>query len=274
MRVLVLKAPGTNCDMETADAFARLACTPDVVPIAELTAFPKRVHDYDIFVIPGGFSYGDDIAAGKVLALQLKHTLLDELLAFHDRGKFILGICNGFQALLKTGLLPGPSSSADAAPRVTLSYNDSGRFEDRWVRLRFDPAQNPLASALQAESLESLECPVAHAEGKVTVSSEADLHSLQDGRRLIIRYAHPDDPGFDAARSVLPYPHNPNGSHGNIAGFSDPSGRILGLMPHPERAARDYLHPLWPRCRAQELRFHAGLAFLRAVVAVAQGRFS
>lgn len=269
MRVFVLKAPGTNCDLETARAFARLSCEVSVVAIADLRARPQTIHEFDVFVIPGGFSYGDDIAAGKVLALQIRKLLFKELLQFHRDGKLILGICNGFQALLKTGLLPDPLDEEGASrklPRVTLSFNSSGRFEDRWVTLSFDEADSPLALRIKKLGLTRMECPVAHAEGRVTVAGDSDLESLCDGHRLIIRYTHPFQPDFDPTRMPLAYPHNPNGSAGNIAGFSDSTGRIIGLMPHPERAAADYLHPLWPREKSPSDRFHGGLIFLRALL--------
>lgn len=270
MRVLVLKAPGTNCDLETASAFARLGCRPEVIPFADLRSNPRALRNYDIFVIPGGFSYGDDIAAGKVLALQIRKVLLDEILEFHRAGKLILGVCNGFQALLKAGLLPEPSEDPAAlnrGPRVTLSFNSSGRFEDRWVSLSFNACSSPIGVALRDCGLWRMECPVAHAEGRVTFASEEDLADFDNGQRLIIRYTHPHDPSFDPATTPLPYPYNPNGSAANIAGFSDSTGRIVGLMPHPERAAADHLHPHWTRAKQPHDRFHSGLTFLRALVA-------
>ncbi len=234
VRVLVLRAAGSNCDYETQYAFAALGAQAELVHINRLLQGEVKLQDYQILAIPGGFTYGDDISAGKILANELKYKLAQQLLDFHAAGKLILGICNGFQVLVKAGLLP--QIDFHAAQSVTLTNNDSGKFEDRWVYLRVCDS----ACIFTRDMKEIVYFPVAHAEGKFVARSNDVLQRLLLNRQIVFQYVQAD--------GALPaYPDNPNGSQLDIAGICDPSGRILGLMPHPERHFHPSHHPRWMR---------------------------
>ena len=234
-RVLILRAPGTNCDEETEFAFEQAGARADRVHVNRLLAAPRAAADYQILCIPGGFSYGDDIAAGRILANQLRHHLYEALSEFKEAGKLILGICNGFQVLIKSGMLLPEDDQG--LPPATLSWNDSGRFEDRWVRLR---VVNDRCIFLQG--IAALELPVAHAEGKFVVRDDQSLEQLQRQSQVALQYTSRSGDGQPAA-----YPDNPNGSMRAIAGICDTTGRVLGLMPHPERNIDPTHHPQWTR---------------------------
>jgi|YelNatPaOPRAMG01_1025707.scaffolds.fasta_scaffold00089_6 phosphoribosylformylglycinamidine synthase len=236
IRVLVLRAAGSNCDVETGFAFQTVGAKAELVHINRLAEGSVRLDSYHILAIPGGFTYGDDVSAGKILANELKCKLGDQVQRFVDAGKLVLGICNGFQVLVKAGLLPS-GHIRDGRQLVTLSFNDSGKFEDRWVYLRPDPA-SPCVFTRGLERIITL--PVAHAEGKFVPASQEVMDSLQSGHQIVFRYVGPD--GKPAG-----YPWNPNGSVGDVAGICDPTGRIFGLMPHPERHFDPTHHPRWTR---------------------------
>ena len=231
VRVLVLRAAGANCDLEAVRAWELVGARADRWHIARLLERPATLDDYQVLTIPGGFTYGDDIAAGKILANQLRHHLGDVLRRFVDRGKLVLGICNGFQVLAKCGLLDAET----AEPSVTVTFNDSARFEDRWVHLQVETDH---CAFLHAPA--RLYAPVAHAEGKVVTRDAAALAELKAKGRIALRYV-------DANGKPGPYPVNPNGSEDHIAGLTDETGRVLGLMPHPERHIHLTNHPLWTR---------------------------
>lgn len=234
-KVLVLRAAGINCDVETAHAFEREGASAERVHVNELLEKPHLLDDYGFVAVPGGFSYGDDIQAGKVLAVEISHTLGDRFRAFVERGGLMLGICNGFQVLVKTGLLPG--AAADGTPRhATLTWNDSHRYEDRWVHLSVDPGLCVFAPRDRT----SLHLPVAHGEGRFTVQDAAQIDELASNHQVVFRYT---DENGQAPR----YPANPNGSMGHVAGICDPTGQVMGLMPHPERALFSWHHPSWTR---------------------------
>ena len=235
VKTLILRAPGTNCDVETAFAFQQAGAVPTPVHINRLIGGEQRLSDYQILVVPGGFTYGDDIAAGKVLANELRLKLGEDIQRFIEGGGLILGICNGFQVLVKAGILPRISDGG--SPPLTVVANDSGRFECRWVYLRV----NKDSPCLFTRGIEGMYLPVAHAEGKVV----ADPEVLSD-LNVVVYYA--DEQGDSKAG----YPYNPNGSVGNIAGICDASGRIFALMPHPERHIRGIQHPQWTRQGARE----------------------
>ena len=235
-RVLILRAPGTNCDEETEFAFEQAGARAERVHVNRLLDAPHTAADYQILCLPGGFSYGDDIAAGRILANQLRHHLHAMLAEFKDAGKLILGICNGFQVLIKSGVLL--DEDAHALPPATLSWNDSGRFEDRWVRLRVLSDR-----CVFLHGLEALELPVAHAEGKFVARDEHILEHLQQHSQLALQYVSLS--GDDGA--AADYPDNPNGSMHAVAGICDKTGRVLGLMPHPERNIDPTHHPRWTR---------------------------
>ncbi len=230
MKTLIIRAPGTNCDAETAFAFQRAGAVVSSVHVNQLIRHEKRLSDYQIMVIPGGFTYGDDIAAGKVLANELRLKLGEDILRFIEDGGLILGICNGFQVLVKAGILPRLSNGSP--PLLTVSTNDSGKFECRWVYLYV----NKNSPCVFTKGIDSMYLPVANAEGKVV----AEPKVLPD-LNVVLYYT--DQYGDNKAG----YPYNPNGSVGNIAGICDASGRVFALMPHPERHIRGTQHPQWTR---------------------------
>ena len=234
-RVLVLRAPGTNCDFEAMFAFQQAGAEASRIHINRLIGGEEQLADYQVLVIPGGFTYGDDITAGRILANEIKVKLGDAIQRFIESGGLILGICNGFQILVKAGLLPEPTSQLPQL--MTLDTNDSGKFECRWVHL----GVNKKVNCVFMEGIDSMYLPVAHAEGKVV----ADAEVLP---QLNAALYYTDEQGNRKAG----YPYNPNGSVENIAGICDPSGRIFGLMPHPERYIRGTQHPQWTRQGAKE----------------------
>jgi len=231
-RVLVLRAPGANCDEETEFAFTKAGAVSDRVHINRLREEPAILHRYQILVIPGGFTYGDDVAAGKILANQLAHFLGETLRRFRDAEKLILGICNGFQALLKAGLIVCPD---DDGPLVTLTNNISGRLEDRWIYLQAKADKCPFL-----KGYEKFELPVAHGEGNLIAREPWILKGLDQAGQAVLKYV-------DANGNPGPFPVNPNGSQLDVAGLCDASGRVLGLMPHPERHVLPTQHPRWTR---------------------------
>ena len=209
-----------------------------------LIAEPSKLHQFDLLGLPGGFSYGDDIAAGRILANRLRHRLMDDLRQFVAAGKPVIGICNGFQVLIKTGLLPGLDGSTDQI--ATLADNALPRFVDRWIDLKAQPQ----SKCIWTEGLDELSLCIAHGEGRF-VAPEAVLDRLEAGGQIALRYAN-----------------NPNGSMRDIAGICDPSGLVFGLMPHPERDQDTTNHPQWTR---QPLDAPAGLKmFINAVSYVKQ----
>lgn len=235
VKVIVLRAAGTNCDKEAAYAFKAQSAEVDLVHINELKSKKKRLSSYHILIIPGGFTYGDDVAAGRILANELKFTLKDDLVKFIKEGKLIIGICNGFQVLVKAGLLPDVD---DFNQKITLSLNDSGKFEDRWVYLK----PNKDSVCIWTKGIERIiYLPIAHAEGKFITDPET-LNELKVNNQIVFQYTDKD--GKPAG-----YPLNPNGSLESIAGISDKTGQILGLMPHPERFLTIYHHPHWQRLK-------------------------
>ena len=235
VRTLIIRAPGTNCDAETTFAFQQAGAVVDSVHVNQLIRHEQHLSDYQILVIPGGFTYGDDISAGKVLANELRLKLGEDILKFIEDGGLILGICNGFQVLVKAGILPELANGG--LPLLTVAANDSGKFECRWVYLRV----NKESPCIFTKGIDSLYLPVAHGEGKVVADPEV-LPELN----VVVYYA--DEQGDNKAG----YPYNPNGSVGNIAGICDSSGRIFAIMPHPERHIRGTQHPQWTRHGAKE----------------------
>jgi phosphoribosylformylglycinamidine synthase len=228
-RALILRAPGTNCDHETAHAFERAGGMARRVHVRALAERPGLADDCQILCIPGGFSYGDDIASGRIFALELKTRLGDALRKFRDRGGLVLGICNGFQVLVQTGLLL--TDPATGVAEASLAHNTSGRYVDRWVRLACGPSP-----CVFLRGLTELELPVAHAEGRFVLRDPARLAALSAAGQLPLTYVA-DESGR---------PTNPNGALGDVAGACDPTGRVFGMMPHPERFIDATQHPSWP----------------------------
>jgi len=245
-RVLILRAPGTNCDEETAHAFALAGGVPERWHVNRLLENPKQLAEFQVLCLPGGFSYGDDIAAGRILGNQIRHHLSGTLQTFRDAGKLILGICNGFQILLKTELLLANDA---AGPTATLAANESGKFEDRWVRLATSGSKCTFLT-----DIAELELPVAHGEGKFVPRDERVLTSLRESGQLVLAYA-PLNPQLSTlnAQPSVPYPDNPNGAIADVAGVCDATGRVFGLMPHPERFVDPTQHPNWTRGPKREV---------------------
>jgi phosphoribosylformylglycinamidine synthase len=232
VKVLVLRAPGTNCDMETIFAFEQVGAVVSRLHINRFVRGHERLADYQVLVVPGGFTYGDDIAAGRVLANELRLGLGDDIQRFVTDGKLILGICNGFQVLVKAGIL---SVDGGKIP-LTLTGNDSGRFECRWVYL----TANPESPCIFTRGIDRMYLPVAHAEGKVVAADDVP------GKNVVLRYTNEQgNPGAG-------YPFNPNGSQADIASMCDDTGRVFALMPHPERFIRGTQHPRWTRHKVGE----------------------
>jgi len=269
--VLVLRAPGTNCDKETAWAFERAGARVTPLHVNRLLEAPERLADYQILCVPGGFSFGDDLAAGRILACRFRHHLAEPMRRFIDADRLVLGICNGFQVLIQAGILV--EQDEQGVPEATLTVNDSGRFEDRWVRLGVQPARCPMLDGIDA-----MELPVAHAEGRFVPRDQAALDRLQSEGRLLLRYrarrappaestaAKAPDTGPADRREPVPYPDNPNGSTADVAGICDRTGRVLGLMPHPERHIEPTQHPRWTRGEAATVGdglavFHNAVAY-------------
>ncbi|MBI4296049.1 MAG: phosphoribosylformylglycinamidine synthase I [Chloroflexi bacterium] len=228
-KALILRAPGTNCNVEAAFAFEQAGAEATHVHVNQLLRREERLSDYQIMVIPGGFTYGDDIASGKVLANELRLRLGEDIQRFIDKSGLMLGICNGFQIMVRGGILP---PFANGVQQVTLTNNDSGRFECRWVHLKV----NQKSPCIFTKGIGSMYLPVAHGEGKLVAET-----SILPKLNAVVAYA--DEKGDTRAG----YPHNPNGSVDNIAGICDDSGRIFALMPHPERHIRTTQHPQWTR---------------------------
>jgi phosphoribosylformylglycinamidine synthase len=283
--VLILRAPGTNCDQETAYAFLRAGGRPDVVHVNRLIdaargtssgggELARLVDTYQILCIPGGFSYGDDLGAGRILASQIRLRLTDAMRKFKDDGKLILGICNGFQALVQSGLLL--DEDPQRGPPATLTWNESGKFEDRWVRLTVCGDRSVFLAGIA-----SMYLPVAHAEGRFVTRDDDALAMLDWGGRLVLRYAGPAATGAAGGAAggavggavgrgagQVAYPENPNGSLLNVAGVCDATGRVLGLMPHPERHIDPTHHPRWTRGEAGSqgdglALFHNAVAYFK-----------
>jgi phosphoribosylformylglycinamidine synthase subunit PurQ / glutaminase len=232
--VLILRAPGTNCDQETGHAFELAGANVSFVHVNQLLETPNLLDGIQVLCLPGGFSYGDDVAAGRILGSQLQHRLSDAINNFREAGKLILGICNGFQILIKSGFLLPPD---DQGLPATLTWNDSGRFIATWVNLKVDGNK-----CVFLQGLSQLYLPIAHAEGKFVPRDPAVLEALKSNEQLALRYCRPG-----GLNGQVPYPHNPNGSAANVAGVCDSTGRIFGLMPHPERHVDATQHPRWTR---------------------------
>ncbi|MGB2798362.1 MAG: phosphoribosylformylglycinamidine synthase I [Dehalococcoidia bacterium] len=230
VKTLMLHAPGTNCDVETTFAFEQAGAQVESAHVNELLRRQKLLRNYQIMVIPGGFTYGDDISAGKILANEVRLKLGEDIQRFVEDGGLVLGICNGFQVLVKAGVLS--RSTDEGPPQLSLAGNDSGKFESRWVYLRVNQA----SSCIFTQGITNMYLPVAHGEGKL-VSEPGVLDELN----VVLFYA--DETGNTEAG----YPYNPNGSTNDIAGICDDSGRIFAVMPHPERFVRWTQHPRWTR---------------------------
>ena len=258
-KALVLTGYGINCDMETQHAFELAGADAERIHITDLVSGTCMLSEYHILAFPGGFSFGDDIASGKVLANMIKYNLGGYIQEFIDDGKLILGICNGFQAMVKMGLLPAFGGNYNSQ-EVTLTFNDSGRFEDRWVYLK----GNRNSRCVFTKGIESIYLPVRHGEGKFIARSSQVLARLKKGNHIVFQYV-------DREGNKSGYPINPNGSVDDIAGICDETGRIFGLMPHPEAFQHRTNHPRWTR---EELPEEGeGVAIFRNAVEYVKEKF-
>ncbi len=227
-----------NCEDETSHAFEIVGAKVDRIFLKDLTENNHMLEDYQILALIGGFSFGDNIAAGKVLANIYKFKLRVEIHHFIEEGKLIFAECNGFQAIVKAGILPGLDGDY-RTQRATLTYNESGVFEDRWVRLRV----NPMSRCVFTKGLKELYLPVRHGEGKFVLGNDSDLQKLREGNQIVLQYA--DEQGLP----TMSYPQNPNGSIEAIAGICDQTGRVFGKMPHSTAYLSPYNHPHWTRIK-------------------------
>jgi phosphoribosylformylglycinamidine synthase subunit PurQ / glutaminase len=257
-RSIILSGNGLNCERETAYANQLVGFDTEIVHISALLGGMRDIHAYDFLNLPGGFLDGDDLGAGKAQSVKWRYQriddsgkrFIDDLSKFVDDGKLIIGICNGFQLLVKTGLLPRIGNDLKTQ-LVTLTANDSGRFEDRWVHVK----ANPLSPCVFTKNIDRIYLPVRHGEGKMVVADNIDPAVLMNKGYGALQYC--DENGAVTSD----FPQNPNGSALSIAGLTDRSGRVFGLMPHPEAFVHFTQHPRWTR---EELpRDGDGLAIFR-----------
>ena len=267
VRALVITGNGTNCEREMAHACRLAGAEADIAHISQIFGGEIRLADYHFLNLPGGFLDGDDLGSAKAGAVRFKYgtvadaparRFLDDLLAFVDDGKLVLGVCNGFQLLVKLGLLPGTGANRLDA-EASLTHNASGRFEDRWVYLSVDPA----SPCVFTKGMDRLYVPVRHGEGKFVPRDAAALERILSQKLVPVRYT---DPQGNPTRD---YPWNPNGSDEAIAGLCDATGRVFGLMPHPEAYLHRTNHPRWTREDLPEegqglAVFRNGVEYLRA----------
>jgi len=233
---LVLTGFGVNCDYEMSHAFELAGAESRRVHLEDLISGKVKLEDYQALSFPGGFSYGDDIASGKVYANKVKQHVYGQLLKFVADGKLVLGVCNGFQMLVKMGLLPGLDGDYKTQSS-TLTFNDSGRFESRWVFVKEEPS----SKCIFTKGVGVIPLPVRHGEGKFLPANSEVLGRLHSGNLVSLKYC--DSQG----NATMEYPLNPNGSTDSIAGICDPTGRVFGLMPHPEAHLFRHNNPQWPR---------------------------
>lgn len=234
---LVITGFGLNCEEETAQALRMAGARATLVHFNDLLYGKGTLSGARILVLIGGFSFGDHLGAGTVFANKIRHRLREPLLEFVDGGGLVLGICNGFQTLAKLGLLPGFEGERFAR-KVTLAPNDSGVFRDAWVTLTVDP-ESP---CVFTRGIERIDLPVRHGEGKFLTADASVDRALDAGRQKALFYADPA-----TGKPTETFPHNPNGSPGGVAGVCDPTGRIFGMMPHPEAFLWPWNHPQWAR---------------------------
>jgi phosphoribosylformylglycinamidine synthase len=239
VRTLVLRVDGTNCDEEAVIAFERAGSKVDLVHMNELIRKEKSLEDYQILCIPGGFAYGDDIAAGKIFAVLLKYKISNDVKKFIEEGKLVLGICNGFQVLVKAGLLP--AFEGKMKQEATLAFNDSGYFQDRWIYMKHE---NKGKCIFTRGIKDIINIPVNHGEGKFVAERDV-IRKLEDNDQVVFKYVDPDG-------NYAGFPWNPNGSFDNIAGVCNPDGNVFGLMPHPEKFIHKWTHPCWTRLKLEE----------------------
>lgn len=237
VKALVIVGYGLNCEAETSHALEKAGAEVSRVHLNDLIEDKSRLAESHLLAFIGGFSFGDHIAGGRVFANRVKRSLRDAIMEFVERGGLIIGICNGFQTMVKMGLLPGFDNDYDTQ-RLTLTANDSSVFRNDWVRLKADPD----SKCVFTQGVEYLDVPIRHGEGKLYIREDSYLDKLKSQGQVVFRYAHPE-----TGEPTMDFPHNPNGSIDAIAAICDPTGRIFGLMPHPEAFSSPYNHPQWQR---------------------------
>ena len=228
---IILTGYGINCEEETAFAFKQAGAKADVVHINDLIDGTKRLLDYQILAIPGGFSYGDDTGSGNALANRIKNNLKEYLYKFIEKDTLTIGICNGCQVLANLGIVPGIDEGSHE-PQVAFTHNTSARYEDRWVRLKVEKT-----NSVFTKGIDFLFIPVAHGEG-CFYAPDNMINRIIENRQIALKYAKPD-----GSLAKGEFPHNPNGALHDVAGITDPTGRVLALMPHPERHIFFTQHP-------------------------------
>jgi phosphoribosylformylglycinamidine synthase len=239
VRVLILTGLGLNCEAETEAAFRLAGARPERVHLLDLLeGSGRKLTDYHVLAFIGGFAFGDHMGAGFVFANKIRWRLYEQLLGFIEDGGSALGICNGFQTMVRLGLLPGFDGDY-RTPRATLASNDRLGYRDAWITLCFDPD----SPCVWTRGLERMDLPTRHGEGKFVTESDEVFERLQQNRQVVARYVGPD------GEPTQQWPHNPNGSAGAVAGVCDPSGRLFGMMPHPDAYLYPFQHPHWGRRR-------------------------
>ncbi|HMP91066.1 MAG TPA: phosphoribosylformylglycinamidine synthase subunit PurQ [Kiritimatiellia bacterium] len=256
--VLIITGYGLNCESESRFAWERAGARPRLMHVNDLLEAPEQLHQYSALMFIGGFSFGDHMTSGHVFAQRLRHHLRDDLATFIHDGGLILGVCNGFQIMTKLGLVPGLAGDY-FKPEVALLQNDCGVFQNFWVRLKFEKD----SPCVFTRGLDCMDLPIRHGEGKLFPRNRATLDALEKSGCVPCRYVDPNS--GEVARE---FPDNPNGSINGIAGLCDPTGRVFGLMPHPEAFLFPEQHPQWSfRMRDEEdAREGAGLALFRNAV--------
>lgn len=270
IRVAILRIEGTNCEDESFQAFKALGTSPEYVHLKQLTVAgikdARKLSDYQIIMFPGGFSAGDYVRAGAILAARIKSKLRDDLTEYIENGYPIIGICNGFQVMVELGILPGLDGAVAERPEAALFTNNSSRFECRPTLLKHvNRGNSKFTTRIPKGDIRLI--PSAHAEGKLIFSGERKeeiLKRLDENDQIVFRYVDPEG-NEDAG-----YPWNPNGTEGNIAGITNPSGTVLGMMPHPERVFTPYTHPDWTREKRSD---GAGRAIFESVVDYVRSTF-
>jgi len=262
VRALIITGFGLNCEAETAYAFERAGATADQVHLNDLLDGRRSLGEFHVLAFVGGFSFGDHIAAGRVFANRLKYRLNEPLQQFIREGRLVIGICNGFQTMVKLGLLPGLDGDYQTQT-VTLTHNDCGAFRDAWVHLR----ANEGSPCVFMRGIDRIYLPVRHGEGKFVAMGDDLLARIEREGLVALRYVDPD-----TGAPTTEFPHNPNGSVAAVAGLCDPTGRVFGLMPHPEAHLSPCNHPNWQRqrLRGQLPEEGEGLAVFRNAVRFAQ----
>lgn len=241
-KVAVLYGFGINCDHETKAVFEMAGAQAYRIHVNELVKGEKDLKDFHIMAIPGGFSFGDHLGSGRLMGNRLRFGLREQVQKFVRDGKLVIGICNGFQVLVKMGLLPG-DKQVSLEQTASLTLNNSGMYEDRWVTLEF----NDSSPCVWTKGMTRIRVPVRHGEGKFVTTSSDTLDEWAQSGQLVARYVDPADSYPSAGNTPLPYPICPNASMRNVAGVCDPSGRIFGLMPHPEANHSLWLGSTWTR---------------------------